>query len=201
MQCGCGMLGWPVGRGWRRRICSSSARAPWDAASGACGWRVTRERASSPRRVPIDSHPALREDGMIPRLRSDPDPPAMPYLLFSVPPSSQEDYAAEAARAASLWPGEGACSSPPAPRCTPKKTGDVAWRDPLWRALPGRCRLRDAEERLLAAGALVVRLAGLYDQDRGPHRVYLRNRTSSRRPDGLVSLIHYDDAASCAFGP
>ncbi len=52
-------------------------------------------------------HPTLREDGMIPRLRSDPDSPAMPYVLFSVPPSSQDDYVAEAARAASLWRGDG----------------------------------------------------------------------------------------------
>jgi nucleoside-diphosphate-sugar epimerase len=57
-------------------------------------------------------------------------------------------------------------------------------------------RLRGAEERLLTAGATVVRLAGLYDHDRGPHRAYLRTRTSARRPDGLISLIHYDDAAS-----
>ena len=60
---------------------------------------------------------------------------------------------------------------------------------------PRSIRLRDAEDRLLAAGAMVVRLAGLYDHDRGPHRVYLRTRTSPRRPDGLISLIHYADAA------
>ncbi len=60
---------------------------------------------------------------------------------------------------------------------------------------PRARRLREAEDRLLAAGAVVVRLAGLYDHDRGPHRAYLRTRTSPRRPDGLVSLIHYDDAA------
>ena len=140
-------------------------------------------------------HPTLREDGMIPQLRSDPAPPAMPTVLFSVPPASQDDYAAEAARAASLWRGDGrlvitACTAVYAEadggRCvegSPLADSPRAWR------------LREAEEPLLAAGAVVVRLAGLYDCDRGPHRVYLRTATSARRPDGLISLIHYDDAA------
>ena len=53
-----------------------------------------------------------------------------------------------------------------------------------------------AEEPIRAAGGIVVRLAGLYDFDRGPHRVFLRNETSPRRPDGLLNLLHYDDAAA-----
>ena len=140
-------------------------------------------------------HPTLREDGMIPRLRSDPDPPAIPYVLFSVPPSSQDDYAAEAARAASLWLGDGRLVITSSTAVYAEADGGRCVEGSPLAGSPRARRLRDAEERLIATGAVVVRLAGLYDHDRGPHRAYLRSRTSPRRPDGLISLIHYDDAA------
>ena len=140
-------------------------------------------------------HPALREDGMIPRLRSDPDPPAMPYVSFSVPPSSQDDYAAEAARAVSLWRGEGRLLITSSTAVYAEEDGGPCAEGSPLADSPRAMRLRHAEECLLTAGALVVRLAGLYDHQRGPHRAYLRTRTSPRRPDGLISLIHYDDAA------
>jgi nucleoside-diphosphate-sugar epimerase len=140
-------------------------------------------------------HPTLREDGMIPRLRSAPDPPAMPTVLFSVPPSSQDDYAAEAVRAASLWRGDGRLLITSSTAVYAEQDGGRCVEGSPLADSPRSIRLRDAEDRLLAAGAMVVRLAGLYDHDRGPHRVYLRTRTSPRRPDGLISLIHYADAA------
>jgi len=171
---GAGALGRRVGRSWL-------ARHP--------GARVRAETRSE------RLHAALREDGMIPRLRSDPDPPAMPYLLFSVPPSSQQDYAAEAARAGRLWSGEGRLLITSSTAVYAEKDGGHCLEGSPLADSPRAMRLRDAEECLLAAGALVVRLAGLYDQDRGPHRAYLRAPTSSRRPDGLISLIHYEDAA------
>jgi nucleoside-diphosphate-sugar epimerase len=132
---------------------------------------------------------------MIPRLRSDPDPPAMPHVLFSVPPSSQDDYAAEAVRAASLWRGDGRVVITSSTAVYAEADGGRCVEESALADSPRARRLREAEEHLLAAGAVVVRLAGLYDQDRGPHRVYLRTPTSPRRPDGLISLIHYDDAA------
>jgi len=142
------------------------------------------------------SHPRLREAGMLPRLRSDPDPPAMPYVLFSVPPSSQDDYAAEAGRAGSLWSGGGRLLLTSSTAVYAEEDGGrCAEGSPLARSLRAS-RLLGAEECVLAAGGLVVRLAGLYDRERGPHRVYLRTPISPRRPDGLISLIHYDDAAA-----
>ena len=171
---GAGALGRRVGRLWLARYPEA---------------RVLAETQSD------GSHPALREDGMIPRLRSDPDPPAMPHFLFSVPPSSPDDYAAEAARAASLWRGDGRLVITSSTAVYAEADGRRCVEGSALADSPRARRLRDAEERLLAAGAVVVRLAGLYDQDRGPHRVYLRTRTSPRRPEGLISLIHYDDAA------
>jgi nucleoside-diphosphate-sugar epimerase len=133
---------------------------------------------------------------MIPRLRNDPDPPAVPYLLFCVPPSSQDDYVAEAERAAGLWRGDGRLLITSSTAVYAEADGGRCSEDSPLASSPRAARLREAEERMLAAGAAVVRLAGLYDRDRGPHRVYLRTARSPRRPDGLISLIHYDDAAS-----
>lgn len=171
--------------------------------TGALGSRVGRLwLADHPRaRVLAEtrsdhSHLVLRDGGMIPRLRSDPDPPAIPYVIFSVPPSSQDDYASEAARAASLWRESGRILITSSTAVYAETEGGRCVEGSPLADSPRALRLRDAEECLLGAGALVVRLAGLYDHDRGPHRAYLRARTSPRRPDGLISLIHYDDAAS-----
>jgi nucleoside-diphosphate-sugar epimerase len=119
----------------------------------------------------------------------------MPYVMFSVPPSSQDDYTAEASRVAALWHGDGRLLITSSTAVYAEQDGARCVEGSPLASSPRAMRLRDAEQRLLSAGAVVVRLAGLYDHHRGPHRVYLRTPTSPRRPDGLISLIHYDDAA------
>lgn len=58
---------------------------------------------------------------------------------------------------------------------------------------------------MLSRGGSVVRLAGLYSLDRGPHTFWLKNGTVSSNADGLVNTLHYDDAArvavaTCLYG-
>ena len=55
-----------------------------------------------------------------------------------------------------------------------------------------------AEESILSRGGSVVRLAGLYTADRGPHTFWLKNGTVDSNADGLVNMLHYEDAASAA---
>jgi nucleoside-diphosphate-sugar epimerase len=76
-----------------------------------------------------------------------------------------------------------------------EEDGGLCEEDSPLAATPRARRLLDAEAPIRAAGGIAVRMAGLYDRHRGPHLVYLRTETSKRRPDGLVNLIHYDDAA------
>jgi hypothetical protein len=45
----------------------------------------------------------------------------------------------------------------------------------------------------------VVRLAGLYTLDRGPHTFWLKNGTCTSNADGLVNTLHYEDAARVAI--
>lgn len=53
----------------------------------------------------------------------------------------------------------------------------------------------EAEEEALRRGGCVVRLAGLYSEVRGPHRVYLSRRELPGNASRLVNLVHVDDAA------
>ncbi len=61
-------------------------------------------------------------------------------------------------------------------------------------------RLIFAEEAILLRGGCVLRLAGLYNATRGPHSYWLRlareGKAVDTNADGLVNLIHYEDAAS-----
>jgi len=60
--------------------------------------------------------------------------------------------------------------------------------------------LLSAEDLVLKAGGVVIRFGGLYTKTRGPHNFWLatgEKREFSSIPNGLINLIHYDDAASC----
>lgn len=59
-------------------------------------------------------------------------------------------------------------------------------------------RLSGAEKAVLTAGGNVVRLAGLYHANRGPHSFFFSKGVIERRGDSILNLIHYEDAASIA---
>eukprot|EP00548_Thalassiothrix_antarctica_P018878 CAMPEP_0194185398 /NCGR_PEP_ID=MMETSP0154-20130528/42529_1 /TAXON_ID=1049557 /ORGANISM="Thalassiothrix antarctica, Strain L6-D1" /LENGTH=106 /DNA_ID=CAMNT_0038903713 /DNA_START=6 /DNA_END=323 /DNA_ORIENTATION=- len=58
-------------------------------------------------------------------------------------------------------------------------------------------------KRLLAAEAacpgIVLRLAGLYTLERGAHNYWLGKDEVAGREDGLINLLHYDDAAGACM--
>jgi hypothetical protein len=56
--------------------------------------------------------------------------------------------------------------------------------------------LLGAEEEVLKVGGSVVRLVGLYNQDRGAHIYWLKKEHVDARPDYILNLIHYEDAAA-----
>ncbi|MBT3217969.1 MAG: hypothetical protein HN348_02680 [Proteobacteria bacterium] len=183
--------------------------------AGSLGARVaTVWQASSPAHVNVlaetrgtERHDALERVGVTTRRRSDPPPALFPFVLFAVPPSAlgradkvAAAYRAEARRAAGLWNGRGmlVLSSSTAVYAE-SEGGPCTERSPLTETSRAQ-RLLGAEEEVLLRGGCVVRLAGLYDDQRGPHRVFLRMERSPRRPDGVLNLIHYDDAASLCVG-
>lgn len=55
-----------------------------------------------------------------------------------------------------------------------------------------------AEEAVLVRKGAVVRLAGLYLKDRGPHTFWLKNGTVDAAATGCINMLHYEDAAGVA---
>ncbi len=175
---GAGTLGARVGAIWRQ----------WHPDA-----EVLAETRSSQR------HPRLRAAGMGVRVREDEAPPSFPNVLFSVP-ASQPDYASECARAVGLWNRAGRLVMSSSTAVYAESEGNLCTESSPLAENDRARRLLANEAVVLDAGGVVIRLAGLYDEERGPHRVYLRKSESPRRPDGLVNLVHYDDAAMlCAL--
>lgn len=65
---------------------------------------------------------------------------------------------------------------------------------------PRTARLIKAEEACRTNGGCCVRLAGLYTLERGAHSFWLNSgKDVTGRADGLINLLHYDDAAGAAL--
>jgi nucleoside-diphosphate-sugar epimerase len=65
---------------------------------------------------------------------------------------------------------------------------------------PRAQRLIDAEKFTHDNGGAVLRLAGLYLLERGAHNFWLMSgKDVSGRADGIINLLHYDDAAGACM--
>lgn len=64
-------------------------------------------------------------------------------------------------------------------------------------------RLLTAEESILGREGNVIRLAGLYTEQRGPHTYWLKQAKEGKVIDGnangLVNMLHYEDAAKATI--
>lgn len=61
-------------------------------------------------------------------------------------------------------------------------------------------RLINAEKAVIKHGGACLRLAGLYTMERGAHNFWLTSgKDVSGREDGVINLLHYDDAAGAAL--
>jgi nucleoside-diphosphate-sugar epimerase len=58
----------------------------------------------------------------------------------------------------------------------------------------------NAEMAALEVGGCSLRLAGLYNLQRGPHNYWIMSgKDIASSPDGIVNMLHYDDAASACL--
>ena len=61
---------------------------------------------------------------------------------------------------------------------------------------PRSARLIYAEDKARKSGGACLRLAGLYNIDRGAHNFWITSgKDVSGRADGIINQLHYDDAA------
>lgn len=146
-----------------------------------------------------DHHDELVNTGINPSLKWTEATHKFPYVIFCAPPSRSLDYPGDVRLAALSWNGEGSflfTSSSALYDCSNNETcdedGPVV---PIGRS-PRTDVLLKAEKVMLEFGGCVLRLAGLYKADRGAHVYWLQKGTVDNRPDHILNLIHYEDAAS-----
>lgn len=78
--------------------------------------------------------------------------------------------------------------------------GVVTETTPIAETNPRSERLIKAESFVLDAGGCALRLAGLYLLKRGAHSFFMStDKPIQGNPDGLVNLLHYDDAAGACL--
>lgn len=142
-------------------------------------------------------------------------------VVFCAPPSGFEDYSSAVELAATrLWTGinnsEGQdeevgsfvfTSSGAVYEGIDGETVDelsATVSDP--NSNPRAYRMVQAENAAIQHGGCALRLAGLYTLERGAHNYWLdstggtaKGRKTLGRGDGIVNLLHYDDAASAVL--
>lgn len=152
--------------------------------------------------VTTDHHDELIKIGINPSLKGMNATKKFPYIIFCAPPSRTSDYPGDVRLAASNWNGEGSFLFTSS--SAPFDCHDNGFCDEDTPVVPiGRSPRTDvllkAEQVVLETGGCVLRLAGLYKEDRGAHTYWLEKGTSEVRPDHILNLIHYQDAASLSI--
>uniref|UniRef100_A0A7S4T1C5 NAD(P)-binding domain-containing protein n=1 Tax=Alexandrium monilatum TaxID=311494 RepID=A0A7S4T1C5_9DINO len=152
------------------------------------------------------SHEELRAAGFEPitveQLQALTPQPTFAHVLFAAPPSRTPEPGAyaDAVRAAlKLWRSSAGnfVFTSSASVFAEDSGGEVVEESPL-SDRPGPQRLLSAERPVLDAGGTVLRLAGLYDLETGPHAYWLKVGVVKGSSSGLINLVHYDDAAAAA---
>eukprot|EP00747_Dinoflagellata_sp_TGD_P078328 gnl/TRDRNA2_/TRDRNA2_160012_c1_seq1.p1 gnl/TRDRNA2_/TRDRNA2_160012_c1~~gnl/TRDRNA2_/TRDRNA2_160012_c1_seq1.p1 ORF type:complete len:337 (-),score=69.26 gnl/TRDRNA2_/TRDRNA2_160012_c1_seq1:6-1016(-) len=185
---GAGVLGQRVAAMWR-------AERP-----GGTVTAVTRSDAS---------HDALRAAGLVPMTIADltASAPRFDNVLFAAPPSGTPEpgaYGEAVAAALERWAGatgdgDGSFVFTSSASVFAEDAGGVVKESSQLAETAGALRLIDAEELVIDKGGTVLRFAGLYDIDRGPHTYWLKTGVVKGPPDGLINMLHYDDAAAAAL--
>lgn len=123
-------------------------------------------------------------------------------VVFCAPPSGFEDYAGavrEAAETVYLG-GDGTMVFTSAGSVFGGLDGETVNEKSPVTDTPRAKKLLDAEAACLEQGGVVLRLAGLYTLERGAHNYWLTSgKDVAGRADGIINLLHYDDAAGACL--
>ncbi|KAH7678818.1 NAD(P)-binding domain-containing protein [Dioscorea alata] len=147
-------------------------------------------------------HDELIKIGIKPFLRDTKFSHKFPYVIFCAPPFPTTDYPNDLRSAGLNWSGKGSflfTSSTAVYDCNNNGLCDEDFPlVPIGRSSRTDVLLK-AEIAALEAGGCVLRLVGLYNLDKGPHLYWLEKGTVETRPDHILNLIHYEDAASLSI--
>jgi nucleoside-diphosphate-sugar epimerase len=123
------------------------------------------------------------------------------HVVFCAPPSGFDDYPSAVASAANLRSNDdGSFIFTSSGGVYPDSfDGEIVNEStPLDDSSPRKARGIGAEKSCLENGGCVLRLSGLYTLERGAHNYWLERGDGvvKGREDGIINLLHYDDAAS-----
>eukprot|EP00930_Biecheleria_cincta_P072606 TRINITY_DN59983_c0_g1_i1.p1 TRINITY_DN59983_c0_g1~~TRINITY_DN59983_c0_g1_i1.p1 ORF type:complete len:264 (-),score=22.60 TRINITY_DN59983_c0_g1_i1:3-794(-) len=151
-----------------------------------------------------ESHAHLRALGIEPITVSDAVDmdEKFPNVLFCAPPRTKSNpdssfYVQAVRDAMQHWAGQdhGCFVFTSSGGVISEDSGRVVSEESPVSDSPGVLPLLAAEEIVLAAGGTVLRLAGLYDDKRGGHAYWMKAGVVKGNSEGLINLVHYDDAA------
>lgn len=147
-------------------------------------------------------HAELRTMGVEPSVRSERatklaqrGKAKYPHVVFCVPPSKNEDYVGEVRGALELWSGKGGFVFTSSGGVFAEDNGGTVDETAPLSTNPRMNKILEAERVVAAAGGTVMRLAGLYTQTRGPHTFWLTKGEVGATEEGIINLLHYEDAA------
>jgi len=144
-------------------------------------------------------HNVLSGKGMQPLLRAERN--QHPFnqwhnIVFCASPSGNDNYVGELEEAVKLWSGDGNFVFTSSTGIFAEDSGGVVTSSSPLGNNPRSQKLFQAEQVALKAGGTVVRLAGLYDTERGAHNYWLGLTELNAHSQGIINLLHYEDAAS-----
>lgn len=183
-------------------VLGRSAASQWRAATQGRVIGVTRTSDEKRDR-------AFEAEGIEPRLRSEldgemgatPGTGKYSHILFCASPRGNDDYASELECATRMWDSSRADARfvfTSSAGVYEEQQGNVVTEESPVASTPRTAKLLEAEAKVTAAGGTVVRLSGLYLLERGAHNHWLAMDEVQQPADGLINLLHYDDAAGCA---
>lgn len=155
-------------------------------------------------------HGELQAAGVDARLRDtrvelDSDRSAK-HVLVCFPPSispSAQDYNGELAEACRIWAGPkggGRLLYTSSTAVYGESHGNTVTETFRVDTRTARStRIINAEEQIVTRGGSIMRLAGLYDAQRGPHSFWLRQGSVEGNSEGTLNMLHYEDAASACI--
>eukprot|EP00966_Prymnesium_polylepis_P046014 1065282-Prymnesium_polylepis.1 len=170
------------------------AAAHWRTATAAPVIGVTRSR--NPER-----EEAFLAEGITPKLREELEPEMgtapgsgqYAHVLFCASPGGNDDYVHEVECATRLWDAEapgGRFVFTSSAGVYAEQDGNVVTESSPTASTPRAAKLLAAEERVIAAGGTVIRLAGLYLLFRGAHNAWLSmEEVKSGGADGLINQV------------
>ncbi|EKX53168.1 hypothetical protein GUITHDRAFT_64569 [Guillardia theta CCMP2712] len=144
-------------------------------------------------------HEALKSLGAEARTVSQAGDEKFANVVFCAAPGGNDNYAAEVDRALNMWSGAGKFVFTSSGGVYAESSGGTVNEQSPVASSARTQKLIDAEKCTTERGGSVLRLAGLYTLERGAHNYWLNAGKVDGRPDGLIGLVSYEDAAAAAL--